>query len=377
MPGTGYGNDSIAVNCYMLPVPGSGADLRTVAYGVPKAANTLNGSRYRTYTSSTDAATDLAAGYISATTAAALAAAFSQTYQRPAKILVFNADLAGTEHYADTSAATSAIDQAILAGMAISTFFGICIQNSGSAENLKMSVWCEGHNGDAPHAFFAQSNDAGWYGATWPATYSTVQTNKWTAYFYHDGADLGTAPYALCVACAGLAPDPDQQSAGWRFPLSSVVVYTTPLTAAQKANALTNHVNLLTSLGTQTLWQDLGLNGEGRQISHLVSTAWLKYGLISDLQNLVISYGARRQKLPVNQAGAKVVEGIVLARANRGTRHADGSGLGHFTDYTDGAGTKYPNSSTSYAGTTITVTLNEYFENETLSIAVNAYLNEQ
>ena len=365
----GYGNDSLTINVYLLPLPGTGADLRTLAYGVPKATNSLNGARYRPYLSATDAASDLAAGYISAQTASELTDVFSQTTARVEKVLVFNCDLAGAEHYADTSAATSAIDVAIAAGMTITSFFGVAIQSDTAGEQLKMSVWCESHANDYPHIFFLQSTSVDWYGATWPAAFSTIQTNKWSASFFHTTA---TQPYALCVATERLAYDPDAQSAGWRCEIVGVAAYTAALTSANKVNALANHVNLLGAGMGSNFWSDLGLNFEGRQIKHLVSAAWLRYRMTESIQFMVRSLAAQGLSIPVNTSGAKQVESIVAGVAQRGVS------IGHFDAYTDSNGVKYPKTSSTYSRSTntITVTLDLYFNNEVQTIVVNAYLNE-
>ena len=356
----GYGDDSISINVYLLPLPGAGADLQTVLLVVPQATNSLNGSRYRSYASTDDVTADEDAGYISATTAAQLTDAFSQSYTRPETILVGRCDLVGGEHYDD------AIEKCIDAG---ADFFGVCLQTDTASEHVLASIYVETLAATTPKVLFIQSSSVDWYGATWPAGYSTVQANKWSAIFFHDTV---AQPYALCVACSRLAFDPNNQSAAFRCELTGVASYAAALTTAQKTNALANHVNLLGSgMGTD-YWSDLGLNFEGRAIDHLVSAAWLRSNLLTSIQAIVRAYAARGRKLPVNTEGARILESAVAGVANQGVS------IGHFDKYTDANGIEYPKTSSTYSRTnnSITITMDLFFANQVQTITVNAYLNE-
>jgi len=353
---TGYGAGILTINVSLSPTPGVGVSLTTVLELVPKATNSLNGDRFRTYTSITSANSDFAAGYISAITKAHIVAVFAQT-PVPKKYLVGNVDLVGGETYA------TALPLIIAAG---ANFFGVTDQSDVFASHELLSAAVELYAGQ--YIYFCQVKDPQWYGATWPANYVNFQGREWTAVVWHE---TGTSAQSYAYAAAGLATDPDTKSGSWKFNLASVTA-PTALTSSQETNLETNLVNFGKAWSPATNWIAKGLNCNNRPIDHLVTAAWFKEKMRTNVTTLIQNKGVRREKLTVDDKGAGEVQAQLKSACDEGLSKA------HFREYTATDGTKYPRVTMSVNTTTRTITgvPEAYFTTGADAIVINAYLNE-
>jgi hypothetical protein len=353
-----YGDALYTVNIILGPVPGVAANLTDVLLLVAKATNPLTG-RTQTFTSSTQVATALAATQISATTAAQLNYAFGQTSKRPKTIYVGYVDVVGLETYG----AAYTIIKALIGN----SFFFVCDQSDDKTQQESISVLIEAE--DFLHFYISQVHDVQWYGATWPANYSLFEHREKTAVVWHETA---TSAQALAYTASRGAWNPDtEKSASWMGDLGSVAA-PAALTGAQEGFLYTNKVNLGKALGTSGNFVEYGLNCNGRSIDHIVSAAWVRSALRIQFAYLVQAYASRGDKLTVDAVGGNVCLSVGMGVCRRGVS------LGHFQEYTDAQGNKYPAGSYTLdlVNKKITLTLTDYFADQLREIVANVYLNE-
>ncbi len=352
----GYGSGMLTINVALSPTPGVGVDLTSTLLLCPKATNSLNGSHFANFTSSTAVASYLGLGYISAATAARATAMFAQN-PVPQKVVIGNVDLVGAETYATAIPAIAALG---------ATFFGIVDDSDLAATQEAISLYVESMAGT--YLYFCQVKDVLWYGGTWPATYSLFQHREWTAVVWHETATAAQSP---AYAATGLATNQDNKSGSWKFGLASVTAPAV-LTSANLTNLEANYVNMGVAWSPYANWVSKGLNCNNRPIDHLVTAAWFKAKLTSNVTTLIQNKGVRREKLTVDEFGAGEVVAAVKSACDEGVSKA------HFREYTDATGVKYPKVSSSVNTTTRTITVvpEAYFTTGADAIVINAYLNE-
>jgi len=341
-------------------VPGAAVNLTDVILLVPKATNPLAPGRTMAFTGPTGVAAALAGTQISATTAAQLNSAFSQTTKRPNVIYVGNVDLVGAETYGAA--------YTIIKGLIGSSFFFICDQSNDKTQQESISVLIEAE--DFEHFYSAQVLDTQWYGAVYPVNYALFTGREKTATFWHETA---TVAQALAFTAERGAYNPDTElSASWMGKLTSVAA-PTALTAAQELLMKGYYVNLGKAFGTDANFVRHGTNCNNRSIDHIVTAAWLRAAMKVSNAQLVASYAARGEKLTVDAKGGNTVLASNMAVVLRGL------GLGHFQKYTDPlTGVQYPKGSYSLdlPNKRITCNITAYFSDQVREIVINNYLNE-
>jgi len=183
--------------------------------------------------------------------------------------------------------------------------------------------------------------------------------------------ETGTSGQALAYAAGGLATNPDDKSGSWKFALAATTA-PTPLTAGQETTLEANYVNYGKAWSPYANWVAKGLNCANRPIDHLVTAAWFKAKIQTNVTTLIQNKGVRREKLTVDEVGAGEVGAQVKSACDEGVSKA------HFREYTAPDGTKYPKVTNTYATATRTITSvpDAYFTTGADKVNVNAYLNE-
>ena len=304
---------SVTVN---LDAVGAQAAGFYVLYLVPLAANSLNSATHVTYTSYADAVADEDAGYISATTLAALRDVFSQSTV-PEQIHVAAVDLASSSgSIPDTYALV--IASMITAGL---DFYCVVIQDRDLADIDTVADYIEALASERPYIFVAQSQDADWKTSGLPAAVSGIAGYERTAVVYHDTSGEHND---LVWAGKVLAFDPDEHSAPWNTPLNSVAALA-EITSAQKAFLRANYANYGGRLNSNyPFYMDAGVNISGRPMSEIVSADWFAIRCQEGLASLLGDRTNRGQKLPVNAVGVRLVEAVCRGVYDRGVT------AGHF-----------------------------------------------
>ena len=283
----GYGPSNVTINIILQPVPGEAQSFTTTLHLVDQVNDSLDGDRYRTYTSSQDATDDLASGFISAATNQALQDAFSQI-PRPPTILLGRVDTVGVETYSD------GLDAVIAAG---ANFYGITADTRTATDQITISANIEARNF---YIYGMQSSDVDWLTATYPAAYSTVENRERTFTIYHD---TDTEWADLCWVGQRLFFDPDTKSAAWPANLKEVANNSTDPTTSQQALALVNEVNIGLEWASASYWISPGVNANNRPIEFIVTVDWFQTRLNERTTALFQDSSARGEKIIVNQTG--------------------------------------------------------------------------
>lgn len=285
-----YAEENIVINVYLAPVVGEGAQFDVVLYLVDEAegaGNGLDGDRFRTYNSVTDATTDEDSGFITAAVLLALQDAFSQK-PTPQQILVGRVDTVGLEGYDD------GLDECIDAGAA---FFGIAADTRTTADLLLLSAAIEAKDF---YVYALQSSDADWITLNYPVALSAIEDRERTIICWHD---TDAENMALCYIVDRLHPDPDYISGPWPASLAEVAPYAATLTAGEKGFAESNDVNLGLKYGEQTFWVGAGWNAAHRSIDHIVTADWYKTRMFERFAAMVAEHSARYEKIVVDTTG--------------------------------------------------------------------------
>lgn len=290
-------------------LPGAPADLRTPLLAVPLATNSLDGDRVRAYTEAADVDDDLAASYISATTAAQVKAALAQS-QRPAPPLVKvgYVDLVNSETYVSAIPLIRAADD---------NWYAYAVQDRTGvvAEAVSTAI-------QATRKIFAfQSSDATWLTAGLPTDYVDVAGHERTIGFYHD---VDTAAYDLAALGAGLQ-DPDSFSAPWTMNVGGVAQYSTALTAGQRLAAIGNNINVLGQFGPSLAWNDPGTNIAGRTMRAIIARDWLQDRIEQRLFTYIANRSNQLSPIGVDGEGQAAIGGVVKQVLDEGVA------IGHLT----------------------------------------------
>ncbi|HSG98885.1 MAG TPA: hypothetical protein VLB27_02480 [candidate division Zixibacteria bacterium] len=280
---------------------------------VPLATNSLNGDATRTYlANSTDAADDLTAGYISSTTKTAIDRAFSQTARpQPSAVKIGSVDLVGGDVYgASGLAAIRAADDA---------FYGVCMDVRSDTEVLALAAAVEA-TGSKICAVQVDNADL-LSGAISASTLAALSAYERTLLEYHD---TDTEDQDFCHLAVGLSYTPDTRSAPWTMTCGGVAAHATALTSGQRAQAITNNVNIIGTYGGTTNWIDGGKNTAGREMRHIVTHDWLAQTIEDETIAVNVSLSNEGRVFPVSREGQAIMASIVKGAYTRG------AAAGHF-----------------------------------------------
>jgi len=290
--------------------PAAGPEFQVPLLAVPLATNSLDGDRVRSYAESADVTDDETAGFISATTAAQLSAALSQSNRpRPPIVKAGYVDLVGGETYATALALIRAADPG---------FYGYAIQehtDGAIAEAVGVAIEAEGEA-----LFMFQSDSADWLTSGVPAAYADLVDLERCAGVYHD---VTTAALDFAALGAGLQ-DPDSFSAPWTMNVGGVAAYTTPLTTGQRLLAIANDINVFGEFGESSTWLDAGVNMAGRTLRVNIMKDWLRARLRERTYSYIITKSNQLQAVGVTPGHQVDVGGILKQLIE------EGSAKGHF-----------------------------------------------
>jgi hypothetical protein len=300
-------NIDITINLATRPVQRAG--FSTVLLIVAKATNSLNGERVVTYTSADDAQTDETAGYISASTLAAVQTAFAQA-NPPDEFKVGNVDLVAVETYSQALAAIQAVD---------SDFYGVCIDSRDGTVIAALALTIEAASQRMLLMF--QDEDTSWLDSGVPAAFSTAAASyERTIGTFHDTA-AQWADVAFLVD--RLSFDPDEISAPWHYaPLSNVDDYATDITAAQRVFAIDNFINVGLPFGGSDFVMDPGKNISGRPVYEVVTADWFEARVREDISELAVAHSARGEKIILDATGQAKVQAVIESRLAQGEQAA-------------------------------------------------------
>jgi hypothetical protein len=298
---------NISIDIVLDAAPVESAGFGTVLLAVPQAQNSLNSERVAEYASVDEATAANTAGYISASTLAAITAAFSQT-PRPESVKVGRVDLVGGETYASAIALIRAVDD---------DWYVYCVTTRTAADQTAVITAIEAID----KVCVLQSGDATLLTGALPAALSGYASAKHTAIVYHDTA----AEWAdVAWAVSRSVWDPDVTSAAWTGEVAGVNAYATALTSAQRTNLQAIHVNVGLPYGSADFYVDAGKNGEGRPLYEIVTKHWFAARVREDVIEEKLNHDARGAKIPVTTTGQAKIKAIVDARLEQGVA------AGHF-----------------------------------------------
>lgn len=295
-------NITVLITLAALAVPG--ASFSTVMLLVDEATgNPLPGGvRVETYVNATDAATDEAAGDISATTLAFIQTAFSQS-PRPVEVKVGRIDTGGAETYATGYTAVKAADDA---------FYGVVVDRRVAADQLLVSTAVETEN----RVLIIQSSDADWLTTGFPAAYTPLTGRERTAVVFHD---VDTTQADMAAATRWLSFDPDRISAVFEGPLKAILALATAPTAAQKTFLDTNFVNHALPYFGEPFYLDAGVNISGRPFYEILTADWFRQRLQERVATVRVNKSAKGEKIVVGGEGQALILAEIDGQFAEGT----------------------------------------------------------
>ncbi len=292
---------NVSVTITLDAAPRTEAGFGYVLLIAKKATSALDGDSIRTYTDAADAVADDTAGDISTFVANAVTVALSQV-PRPTGIKVAWIDLVGTETYAAALARIRAVDD---------DFYGVCIEERTDAAILAIAAAVEATR----KVCAVQTDEAGFYTATYPSALAALAAYERTAIVLHDtdaiAADVGWLANRL-------AYDPDVQSVPWDCPIQGVAANTAAPTAAGRVYAIGHNANVLLPYGGAPLFVDAGVNATGRPLAEILTADWFHARLTEDVAALKVNRAARGSKIPVSAAGQILILALVQSLFQRG-----------------------------------------------------------
>lgn len=249
--------------------------------------STLDGDRYRTYTSLADVQTDATAGDVSATGLALATVAFAQS-PRPTSIAIGRRDGGGSETFATALAAISnaGLEYGLVGGDSTTGAHATSIASVTDAN---------------PMIALVSSADSGWLTGTIPSGYPTTSSSLGVA--VHPTST--EYPHIALLAAAAATPA-DQSRADFTRPLVSVATYNLMTTQYNYART-TNKANPFAPLssGGTSLYPPRGgavaLSGEYLYTRYTVM--FLTYRWRSAIETQYAVYAAKNKVWPYNQDG--------------------------------------------------------------------------
>lgn len=296
--------DNFNYQFFLTPSPPTRVGFGKVLIIAPLATNSLNGDDTRTYASSTEAAADLASGYIAQTTFDQVEAGFLQL-GKPSGIKVGAVDLVGTETWGAAFTRILGAD---------SDFYGVNLTSRTAADIVDVATVIEA---EGTRQLFFQNGDADWLTTGVPAAFSTIDLFERSSLIYHDTA---TEYHDTAWTADRLSANPDLESADWKASLRGVGGLATALTTTQKGFLEdTNHGNVALPMTlNDPYFVDPGQNMAGRSIYETLSVDWYRTRTREDLALLFVQYAALRRKLVVGRTGQAAIQGILEKWLNIG-----------------------------------------------------------
>jgi hypothetical protein len=121
-----------------------------------------------------------------------------------------------------------------------------------------------------------------------------------------------------------LVHDPDVTSAAWIGELKNVAAIDPLPTSSEVAFIDGNNANVGLEFGSAPVFVYEGINGNGRDIDHVLSGDWFSARLSERTQALVQDYAQRGIKLPITTIGQSIITSLIEAQL------AQGVTAGHF-----------------------------------------------
>ena len=263
---------------------------------------TLNGDRFRTYTSTAQATTDFDAGFISSGVRLAINAAFANGI---GSILVGRMDSVGGETYSTALALIEA---------ETSGYYYVHIDSRVSTDIATFATTVESFSRRI--LFCWQSADSGWLSAGVPAAFSTTanQTRNFGAFHQNDVEPLEVAWVASRISTF----TPDQKSVAFNGRVNGIADYSPVITQSEGDLARQNNINVYGDYKNLTNWvaadNGAGLMLNGVSIFIMVTADFWYTRTTEDFANVIVEFSARKDKLPLNAAGQNVVLGVIKQR---------------------------------------------------------------
>lgn len=291
----------ISVVVTLAAAPLTRAGFGSLLLLVDEAGGTnLNGDRFRSYSSYTEVAADVTAGYVSATVGAAAQDIFGNA--GVASLLIGRVDTGSGTPETYPGALQLCIDDG-------ANFYGVACDSRADAVIVALSAAVEALA--QPAMLIVQSDDATWLTSGLPSGLTALAGKERTAVLYHTtDAEWG----AECWAASRLKFDLDAQSAGWTGSVQNVAAYTSNLSSTQIGFLEANYCNYGLPFGSTTFFVYKGVTCAGRPIYHQVTADWLEVRLQEDMTQLLLDYAARGAKLPIDIRGQAQVQAIIEAR---------------------------------------------------------------
>ena len=276
---------------------------------VPKASNSLNGNRTASYLTYQAAVTANGLGYISAATLKGIRTIFAQTNVPAQGVLVGNVDLVAPEGYDDALLAIVAEDP---------VFYLICILSRVSADIEAVSALVETMNDKAAAAlatvpfkycaFCAQTADTTVLTGAYPAGLAGLEDREYTILVFHP---TSTEWFDASHQCR-LSVDLSTVVPGWiKWPVRAVAAYPAgTITETQRLAAESINVDLLLTFGNTAnglFVAGPGQNQAGRQMTEIVTAAWLATDLQVVIANLFVALALVNEKLTVTPNGQQAI----------------------------------------------------------------------
>ncbi len=265
---------------------------------------TLDGDRFRKYTSTAQITTDFDAGFLSSGAKTAALSAFTNG---------IGAILIGR---VDTAAGTPETYSSALALVELETqgFYYVHIDSRVSADIVTFATTVESFSRRILFAW--QSADAGLLTAGLPAPISTIVTLTRNFGYFHTTV---TEPLDVAHVAARISTfTPDQKSVPFNGRVNGIADYSPEITQAEGDLARENNINVYGDFKNLTNWvaasDGAGLMLNGVSIFIMVTADLWYTRTTEDFANIIVSFSARKDKLPLNAAGQNVVVSIIEQR---------------------------------------------------------------
>jgi hypothetical protein len=190
-------------------------------------------------------------------------------------------------------------------------WFGLALTSRAAEDNLQAAAWAQ----SAQRLFAAQTSDADARAVGDGDIASQLESMGYDRTLIGNHK-LNTAWYAVGLMADRLQADPDTQSTTWaNVPITGVPADT--ISATEKATLLGKNVNVFLPLkGIPVSWGGRLVNG--KYVDERIIADWLRVRLEEDFAQAMIDASARREKIPYDESGFAVYEGILRQRYTQG-----------------------------------------------------------
>ena len=293
--------DNIVITIGVDPLPTTDQKFTSMLY--MRDGISLNALDVKTYTSGTEADTDETAGYIDATTTAAIKAALTQGILR---VKVGRVDVVGGDTYIialNRILVTDCDFWAITTDLRVDATIATFVAAVAALETTFRGF------------VIFQSADADWKTAGIPAAYTAIASLKRWAVVYHDtAAEIDDVRWAASKA----RWNPDTQSAPWDGALSGGTNLAADPSSTEKINLDGNYANHALPYGTLARWIDGGWAGDGSFVYERLTIDWFHDRLLQDIVLQKSIYDARGRKWTIDDIGRAVFRSLIEGRFAKG-----------------------------------------------------------